>query len=69
MNDFDKSIDKVAGTMSAEFTEFLEGNEELTDLMMDLAAQFVEKKAGFISEDYQLDVATALLMRTAIRAY
>ena len=69
MNDFDKSIDKVAGTMSAEFTEFLEGNEELTDLMMDLAAQFVEKKAGFISEDYQLDLATALLMRTAIRAY
>lgn len=69
MNDFDKSIDKVAGTMSAEFIEFLEGNEELTDLMMDLAAQFVETKAGFISEDYQLDVATALLMRTAIRAY
>ena len=69
MNDFDKSIDKVAGTMSAEFIEFLEGNEELTDLMMDLAAQFVETKAGFISEDYQLDVATALLMKTAIRAY
>ena len=69
MNDFDKAIDKVAGTMTQEFIEFLEGNEELTDLMMDLAAQFVETKAGFISEDYQLDVATALLMRTAIRAY
>ena len=69
MNDFDKSIDKVAGTMSDQFIEFLEGNEALTDLMMDLAAEFVETKAGFISEDYQLDLATALLMRTAIRAY
>ena len=69
MNDFDKAIDKVAGTMTDDFVAFLEGNEELSELMMDLAAQFVEKKAGFISEDYQLDVATVLLMRTAIRAY
>ena len=67
MNIYDRSIDLLCKGFAREFAEFCQNDERMEELMMDLAAEFVNENIPVVSEDAQIDVASGLLSGVAIK--
>ena len=67
MNTYDRSIDLLCNGFLREFAEFCQNDERMEELMMDLAAEFVNENIPVVSEDAQIDVASGLLSGVAIK--
>ena len=66
-NYFDQAVRMLAQGYSGEFAEYMAGDERVHDLMMELAAEFVEEMIPIVNEDDQLDVAAELIMNVTVR--
>ena len=62
-----EAIRLLAQGFSSQFAEEIAGDERMHELMMDLAAEFVEKNIPIVNEDHQIDVAAELLMNVTVR--
>ena len=67
MTPYDNSVRVLAEGFSSEFAEMCAGNERMHELMMDLAAEFVQTNVPIVSEDSQIDLAAELMMRVTVR--
>ena len=67
MNYHDEAIRRLATGFSDDFAEFCAGDERMHELMMDLAAEFVQKNIPIVKEDDEFDVAAELLMNVTVR--
>ena len=67
MTPYDNFIRVLAKGFVSEFAEMCAGDERMHELMMDLAAEFVEKNVPIVSEDSQIDLAAELMMRVTVR--
>ena len=63
----DHAIRLLAKGFGSEFCEFAAGDERMHELMLDLAAEFVQKNIPIVKEDDEFDLATELIMNTAVR--
>ena len=67
LNTYDRSIDLLCNGFLREFAEFCQNHEKMEELMMDLAAEFVDENIPVVSEDAQIDVASGLLSGVSIK--
>ena len=67
MNYHDEAIRRLATGFSDDFAEFCAGDDRMHELMMDLAAEFVQKNIPIVKEDDEFDVAAELLMNVTVR--
>ncbi len=63
----DHSIRLLASGFASEFAESAAGDERMHDLMMELAAEFVEQNIPIVDEEAANDVAVELLMSITVR--
>ena len=63
----DHAIRLLAKGFGSEFCEFAAGDERMHDLMLDLAAEFVQKNIPIVKEDDEFELATELIMNTTVR--
>ena len=61
-----QSVSRLASGFTEEFAEWIQGSEKMEELLMDLAAEFVEKNIPVVSEDAQIDVAAELVTSVAV---
>ena len=67
LNKHDHAIRLLARGFESEFAEFCAGDERMHDLMMELAAEFVDQNIPIVSEDNQIDMASELLMSVTVK--
>jgi hypothetical protein len=67
LNRYDHAIRLLARGYESEFAEFCAGDERMHDLMMELAAEFVDQNIPIVSEDNQIDLASELLMSVTVK--
>ena len=61
MNNYDRSIALLGKGFIKEFIQVLNTDEELMEMVMDLAAKFVEDNIPVVEDDAKIDVASELL--------
>ena len=61
MNNYDRSIALLGKGFIKEFIQVLNTDEELMEMVMDLAARFVEDNIPVVEDDAKIDVASELL--------
>ena len=67
MDKAEKFIQTMAAHFTEEFCDFAAGHEKLHEVMMDLAAEFVEENAPVLDEETTIDLACELLIATTVR--
>ena len=66
INRYDEAIRLLASGFASNFAEEVAGDERVHELMMDLAAEFVERNIPIVSEDSQIDLAAELIMTITV---
>ena len=66
LNVRDNAIRLLAAGFTEEYVEFCAGDERMHELMMDLAAEFVEKNIPIVDEEASYDVAAELIMNVTV---
>ena len=66
-NYHDQAVRMLAQGYSGEFAEYMAGDERVHELMMDLAAEFVETHLPIVTPGDQLDVAAELIMNVTVK--
>ena len=66
LNKYDEAVRLMAKGFADRFAEEIAGDERVHELMMDLAAEFVEREMPIVSEDYQSDLAMELIMNVTV---
>ena len=57
----------LAEGLSADFAEWIEGDEDVLELLQDKLMTFMEQKAAYLSEDGRYDLGMEVLSNLAIR--
>ena len=64
-----KSLQLLRDGFMVEFVEKVYSDERLTELLMDLSSEFVEKNIPIIDEDLKTDLALMMMESVTIRSY
>lgn len=67
VNSRDHAIILLAQGFTSEFAEYVRNDERFTELMQELASDFVEKNIPIVDEEASFDVACELLMSTTVK--
>ena len=58
---------ELVADLRDEFVEWLEGDDDVSELLMDKIGAFLEDKATYLSEDGRFDIGMEMLSDLAIR--
>ena len=64
-----KSLQLLRDGFMVEFVEKVYSDERLTELLMDLSSEFVDKNIPIIDEDLKTDLALMMMESVTIRSY
>ena len=56
-----------AMNLKEEFIEWLEGDEDVAELLMDKIGDFMEQKATILNEDSKYDIGLQILANVGVR--
>ena len=62
------TLHQLAHLHAEQFVEFIEGDPRISDIIHELAADYVTENLPVISEEYQTDLALSLLQQVYIAA-
>ena len=66
LNYRDNAIRLLAAGFTEDFVEYAAGHDKMHEVMMDLAAEFVEANIPIVDEEASFDVANELMMNITI---
>ena len=64
-----QALQMLASGYKNELVEYIEGDQRLCDLMMELVADFIEEKLPIVDEDAKYDLGFMLMDKIGLKAF